>query len=131
MACEHVPVYHEPCLDADEGQALLRHDVAMHYFIGNLKVVTIEPQLEFTGLTCTDGITHYVRTADFQRVCSEPLQAVYCSCGHLVVGMDSAHLQQLARAHNGLAHPETPLSDDAIRAVVTAKAFPLEHPQEP
>jgi hypothetical protein len=124
-----MPVYREPCLDACKGEALLHHDVAGHYRLGDAAIVTIQPQREFTALEGADGATHYIRTTDFQRVCPEPLRAVYCSCGQLVVGLDAAHLFQWVRVHADHAHPDLALTDDQVRAVITANAFALDHLQ--
>jgi hypothetical protein len=129
MTEQQVPVYREPRADAYEGEASLRHDVALHYWLGNLKAVTIQPQQEFTGITCTDGATHYIRTTDFQQVCPEPLRVVYCACGTLVVGLDNNHLYQLIRNHTDQDHPETELSDEQIQGVITANSFTLDHLQ--
>ena len=49
---------------------------------------------------------------------------------HLLIrNSDTAHLFRLTRAHVADAHPDTALTDDQIRAVVTANAFALAHLQ--
>lgn len=123
MAEQRTPIYREPHPAAYEGEARLRQDLASHYWLGNVKVVTLRPQDDFTALACVDGTTHFVRTDDLAQAAPGPLRAVYCACGALLVGVDDEELFGMARAHASHAHPDEALTDDQISAVVRANAF--------
>jgi hypothetical protein len=123
------PVYREPRRDACEGVAVLRQDAAEHYWLGNVKVVALRPEGEFTTAECTDAAIHYIRTTDLDQARQEPLRAFYCACGALLVGDDDADLLRLGRMHAERAHPERAGADEQLRAVIRANAFVVDHPR--
>jgi hypothetical protein len=68
MKSIQVQIYRQPCPEAEvEGVAELRRDIAAHYWLNNVKVVTAHTLGAFTELACVDNRRHYVCTAAFDQ----------------------------------------------------------------